>query len=175
MVRRFTRLAALLAAGTTAVAGCSQEQATPVGVTTVRLAVIPGAQQGGMPLRTDMTQEVFHGPTMTHFGDPDGTGSALVTVNRGQQELCWHLTVSNISLPVTASHIHRAVADMQGPAVVNLLPPGGENTAWSGCKSPDPDFDWSLAEEIVANPSGFYVNVHNAQYVPGAVRGQLAP
>ena len=174
MVRRFTRLAALVAVGSTAVAGCSKEQATPVGVTTVRLAVVPGAEHGGMPFRTDLTQEVFHGPTMVHFGDPDGAGSALITVNRGQQEICWHLTVSNISLPVTSAHIHRAVADVQGPVVVNLLPPGGDATSWSGCKSAGPELNWAVVEEIVANPAGFYANAHNGQYPPGAVRGQLA-
>lgn len=172
MVRRFTRLAALLAVGSTVAAGCSNEQTTPVGVTTVRLAVVPGAQHGGMPFRTDMTQEVFHGPTMTHFGDPDGTGSALITVNRGQQEVCWEVSVSNISLPVTAAHIHRGIADLQGPVVVNLFPTGG--SSWSGCRSAGPDLNWSVVEEIVANPAGFYANAHNAQYGPGAVRGQLA-
>ena len=173
MVRRFTRLAAFLAVGTTAITGCSREQTTPVGVTTVRLAIVPGAQHGGMPFRTELTQEVFHGPTMVHFGDPDGTGSALITVNRGQQELCWHITTANIALPVTAAHIHRAVADVQGPIVVNLPPPAGNNGTWSGCRTAGPDLNWAIVEEIVENPSGFYANAHNAVYPPGAVRGHL--
>ena len=28
---------------------------------------------------------------------------------------------------------------------------------------------------ILADPSGYYVNVHNAEYPGGAIRGQLAP
>jgi hypothetical protein len=31
----------------------------------------------------------------------------------------------------------------------------------------------ALISEIVANPSGFYVNVHTTQYPKGAIRAQL--
>ena len=171
MVRRFTRLAALLAVGTIAVSGCGRDQGSPVGVTTVRLAVVAGGQHGGMPFRTDMTQETWHTP-MTYAGDPDGTGSALITVNRGQQEVCWQISTSNIDLPATASHIHKAAPNVQGPITLNLAPPAGNTGSWSACKSP-PDVNWAIVEEIVANPGDYYVNVHNAVYPPGAVRGQL--
>jgi hypothetical protein len=170
MVRRFTGLAALVAVGSTAVAGCSKEQEAPVALTTVRLAIVPGAQHGGMPFTTAMTQETWHTP-MAYAGDPDGTGSALITVNRGQQEVCWHLTVSDIALPATSAHIHRAAPGVQGPIVVPLSAPG-VNAESSGCKSP-PDVSWAIVEEIVENPGSFYVNVHNSVYPPGAVRGQL--
>ena len=39
----------------------------------------------------------------------------------------------------------------------------------SGCLTANAD----LVHEILANPAGFYVNVHNAQFPGGAVRGQL--
>ena len=32
--------------------------------------------------------------------------------------------------------------------------------------------DW-FADDIVANPSGFYVNIHSTVYPAGAVRAQL--
>lgn len=178
MVRRFTRSAALLAVGSAALAACGSNQEAPVAVATVQLAVVAGGAHGGMPFRTGMTQEVFHSPTF-HTGDPDGTGSALITVNRGQKEICWQISTSNISLPATASHIHQAAPDVQGPIVVNLAPADLvskaqlDNGAWSVCRHPGPDLAWATVEAIIANPSAYYVNVHNGEFPPGAVRGQL--
>ena len=40
-------------------------------------------------------------------GDPDGSGTAFFTLNQGQGEICFELTVANID-PATAAHIHRA-------------------------------------------------------------------
>ena len=168
MGRRFTQLAALLAVGSTTLVGCSADQEVPVAVTTVRLAIVPGAQHGGAPLRTDMTQETWQTP-MPYAGDPDGVGSALITVNRGQGEVCWHLTVSNIVLPASLAHIHRAAPGAQGPAVVTLSAPDASGES-SGCSS---TATAALLDEIVESPESFYVNVHNSVYPPGAVRGQL--
>jgi len=169
MVRRLTRFAVLLAVGSTALAGCGSDQEAPVAVSTVRLAIVPGAEHGGAPFTTGMTQEVWHTP-MAYAGDPDGTGSALITVNRGQREVCWHLSVANITLPASLSHIHRAAPGVQGPPVVTLTPPDASGAS-SGCKS---DVDPALLNELVESPESFYVNVHNSVYPPGAVRGQLA-
>jgi hypothetical protein len=51
-----------------------------------------------------------------------------------------------------------------GPIVVSFA---GQLTG-SGLSDPD------LAN-VLANPTGFYVNVHNAQFPGGAIRGQLGP
>ena len=45
------------------------------------------------------------------------------------------------------------------------------NPTSAQCATADP----ALAAEIVANPSGFYVNVHTTPFPDGAIRGQLAP
>lgn len=42
--------------------------------------------------------------------------------------------------------------------------------AASGCRA---GVDRALLEDILQNPNDYYVNVHNATYQPGAVRGQL--
>ncbi|MGH7662932.1 MAG: CHRD domain-containing protein [Gemmatimonadaceae bacterium] len=72
-----------------------------------------------------------------------------------------------------AGHIHRGGEDVNGPVVVSLFPPG--------FGSSDKHFDLRgsttaspvLADEIRANPAGFYVNLHTTQDPQGAIRGQL--
>ncbi|HKP29045.1 MAG TPA: CHRD domain-containing protein [Gemmatimonadales bacterium] len=169
MTGRFPRLAATFVLGSITLAGCSSDDTSPVEVTTVRLAVIPGSEHGGLPFATDLTQEVFHHPTMTWTGDPDGTGTALITINLGQGELCWDVTVSGIGpLPASASHIHKQVVDWQGPIYIGLPVPDASGKV-SGCMSEDR----AKLKRIVQFPDSFYVNVHTAEFPTGAVRGQL--
>lgn len=117
---------------------------------------------GGRTFTTEMSgAEEAPGP-----GDPDGSGTAVITINRGQGQVCYELTVDNIA-PATAAHIHRAPEGVAGPVVVPLGAPASGSS--SGCVAVDKD----LAKEIAKNPAAFYVNVHNAEFPPGAVRGQL--
>jgi hypothetical protein len=99
--------------------------------------------------------------------DPDGTGSALITLNVGRATVCWELTVANIQ-PATAAHIHKAPAGANGGVVVPLSPPTSGSS--SGCTTANP----ALIQDIIDNPEQYYVNVHNAEFPGGAVRGQLS-
>jgi hypothetical protein len=124
---------------------------------------IPGAEQGGRPLTATLTGAAeVPGP-----GDPDGSGWALITLNQGQRQVCFKLTVENIA-PATAAHIHRGTADVAGPVVVPLAAPTDGSS--SGCVSADRE----LIKAIRQNPQNYYVNIHNAPYPAGAVRGQLS-
>jgi hypothetical protein len=124
------------------------------------------ASHGGIGLSATMSgdQEV-PGP-----GDPDGSGTAHITLNQGLGEVCWDITVSGITLPATAAHIHVGEAGVAGGIVVTLSPPDETGTA-SGCAT---DVDRSLIKDIRKNPSGYYVNVHTTDYPAGAIRGQLS-
>jgi CHRD domain len=118
---------------------------------------------GGRTLVTQMT-----GTAEVPLGDPDGTGTASVAVNPGLNMVCWEIAVQNITLPATGAHIHIAPVGVAGPVVVPLSPPDASGTS-SGCAT----VDRMLAVAIVANPAAYYVNVHNADFPSGAVRGQL--
>ena len=101
-------------------------------------------------------------------GDPDGIGSATVLV-RGTT-LCFAVIVNGIAAP-TLTHIHQEAAGINGPIVVDLVPPSTGNPGTSsGCIT---DLDAGLLNEIRTKPSTFYVNVHNDEFPAGAVRGQL--
>lgn len=99
-------------------------------------------------------------------GDPDGSGEAFLTINPGQREVCYQLAVRDIA-PATAAHIHIGPAGVAGPVVVGLAAPTSGSS--SDCASADRE----LLLDILHNPSGYYVNVHNASFPAGAIRGQL--
>ncbi len=96
-------------------------------------------------------------------GDPDGTGSATVSVNTGTNEVCWDVKVAGLST-VVAAHIHNAVAGVSGPVKVDFA------GLLSGCQI----IAAPLATDIAANPANYYVNVHSTEFTGGAIRGQLS-
>ncbi len=131
-------------------------------ITLLLLALAGPALAGGRPLTAVLSGAAeVPGP-----GDPDGSGSAFVTLNQGLGEVCFDIEVSDIA-PVAAAHIHSGTADVAGPVVVNFDVP---NNGLSGCVQ---NVDADLIKAIRQNPSAYYVNVHNADFPPGALRGQL--
>ncbi len=98
-------------------------------------------------------------------GDPDGFGIAKVNIQ--QNQVCVDVKVRRIAT-ATAAHIHSAPEGTAGPVVVGLPTPD-INGLSAGCVS----IATSAAQAIRENPDNYYVNVHNADYPAGAVRGQL--
>jgi hypothetical protein len=101
-------------------------------------------------------------------GDPDGSGSASITIDPDTGEVCWDLTVESIA-DVTASHIHVGAEGESGDVVVPLDVDGFSGTSDGCVDASDADLD-----AIIADPAGFYVNIHTEDYPAGAIRGQLA-
>lgn len=101
-------------------------------------------------------------------GDEDGTGTAVVTIDSEAMTVSYAITVQNIATP-TAAHIHEGAAGVPGDIVVDLMPSFSNGVATGTVTG----VDAGLIAEILADPSDFYVNVHNADFPSGAVRGQL--
>lgn len=101
-------------------------------------------------------------------GDPDGMGHATLKVDAAKSEVCYTLMVEGIA-PATMAHIHKGAADAAGPVAVPLTTPDAAGKS-AGCAT----VDAAVVTDILANPGGYYVNVHNADFRGGAVRGQLA-
>ena len=100
-------------------------------------------------------------------GDPNGRGSASAVIDGTR--LCFGLTVKNIATPA-AAHIHKGTSTQSGAVVVPLKAPrSGDPGSTSGCVTIAAD----LARDLLANPSGYYWNVHNSAFPAGAVRGRL--
>ena len=98
-------------------------------------------------------------------GDPDGRGTAVVKVYKAQ--VFFTLTVENIA-PADAAHIHLGLRDEAGPVVATLAPPPTDGSS-SACV----DIPRALSLELREHPTRYYVNVHNAEFPDGAIRGQL--
>jgi hypothetical protein len=118
---------------------------------------------GGRPFTIELTGAAeVNAQGVPNQGDPDGIGTARLEINPGQKQICWTIDVERVDL-ITAAHIHVAPPTAPGPIVVPLDPYA------SGCA----DVDRELALAIVKDPDSYYVNVHNASYPAGALRGQL--
>jgi hypothetical protein len=120
-------------------------------------------EEGGRPFTVDLTGESeVNAAGVPNQGDPDGSGTASLTINPGLGQVCWTIEVAGVE-PIFAAHIHIAPATAPGPIVVPLNPYTG------GCA----DISRELALAIILDPGSYYVNVHNTPYPAGALRGQL--
>jgi CHRD domain len=110
--------------------------------------------------------------------DADGRGMAFVRT--GRERVCFALAWTGIAPPIFA-HIHSGPAGVAGPVVVLFfdvpeltgaptaaLPP--TIAAAGGCVDGQ---DPALLRDIRRHPANYYANIHNLDFVPGAIRGQL--
>ena len=122
------------------------------------LAVPAAAQSGGsLTLGT---------PLMASLDTGEGEGTFTGAISADRTQMCYVLNVGGLP-PVTASHIHTGGPGENGGPVVPLETPA------QGMSAACTDVEPAVAEAMIANPNGYYVNVHTAENPAGAVRGQL--
>ena len=124
------------------------------------LVVATGAMAS--QLKSNSLHATLLGKSETPKGDPDGRGTAEVTITG--RRVCWEIKVSKVQTVLDA-HIHKGAPGVAGPVVV----PFGKVYKAKGCTTTTA----ALAAAIEKRPSAYYVNVHNAKYPGGALRGQL--
>jgi hypothetical protein len=123
--------------------------------------VATGATHGGRPLHATLLPQNQSPPTAS-----SGSGTALVTLNQGQGEVCWDIRVDHLTTPVVLAHIHQGGAGVNGPVVVDFMEPVN---GLHGCVHAD----GALIKQIRRHPADYYVNVHTTMFPLGEVRGQL--
>lgn len=117
--------------------------------------------------------------------NPNAGGIAVLTLNSGQEEICFEISFSGLSGLLSDAHIHVGPPGVRGPVVVPfaapvapLLPQVTEGTI-ARCVPADRE----LIKAIRDNPGNYYVNLHTRS-VPapaqlpndrpgGAIRGPL--
>ena len=139
-----------------------------------------GAADGGRPFELALSGANEFGPTgapINPHGDAD-RGSITLTLNPGQEEVCWSLgeitLTAGEALPHVA-HIHEAPAGIAGGIVVDLF--GGAAPAPAPTSYPTGTTcvpaDRAQIVDILLDPSAYYVNLHNAEHPGGVMRAQL--
>lgn len=133
------------------------------------------AQRGGAVTNPETIPVSLSGlyevPPVTTTGTGTGTGS--FTVDRSTGALSGSITVSGLSGPAVAAHIHRGFAGINGGIAVGLV----ADPAVAG------KFDVPAATVLNALPTdlanflagGMYVNAHTAANPGGEVRAQVVP
>lgn len=158
-------------AAVAAVLGAAALSTSAAGTATAAVAD-PAGGHGKNTVRLGGEQEV-PGP-----GDPDGSGVFKYMIKNDR--LCYKLSVRNIA-PPTAAHLHFGQRGEAGPIAVQLkIPPqdGSSSACIRAQRTQTPQnasrvlTRWEL-DGVKRNPFFFYVNVHNAEFPAGAVRGRL--
>ena len=110
-------------------------------------------------------------PGKPPVGDPKGSATGFVEVQGDR--VTFAFSWQGISAP-TLGHIHQGVKGVNGDVKVPLFTtpmPANVTEAAGTATITDP----AVADGLRTNPSGFYLNLHTAQFPGGAVRGQLTP
>ncbi|MBT8142976.1 MAG: CHRD domain-containing protein [Gammaproteobacteria bacterium] len=161
------------------------------GILIASLAVQTGLYAGHtntvLEAELDGKQEVAldkKGKLKNKAGDKNGEGEAYVFGIDGDLfTLCYVLVVEDIQLnpvgPVgqgMAAHIHEAPEGQNGGVVAVLAGPEDGTAAdclTEGEEGKFPTGEPGIVQRILNNPEDFYINVHNVEFPPGAIRGQL--
>jgi hypothetical protein len=109
---------------------------------------------------------VPNGPAV---GDKDGAAIEFVRVQGDQ--VSFAMKWKGIA-PPTAAHIHQGVAGQNGDVKIPFFAeklPGSLYSVTGSVTVSDPE----LLADLRQDPTGFYANLHTAEFPGGAVRGQL--
>jgi hypothetical protein len=114
------------------------------------------------------------------------TGTATITMN-STKDSAGNITAATVTFAVTLggfpagstiniAHIHEGASTCACPVVVNTTVAPGEVAVTNGLASftkSNITVDPAVAQRIIANPAGFYFNVHSALNPGGVARGTL--
>ena len=138
---------------------------TLLAVAVATVALIPTLALASGQTMSPVLSSKLSGRTEVPKGDPNGKGLAVLHLNARKGRVCWAFKgVARIGSP-NAAHIHKGRAGKAGPVVV----PFGVPYKATGCVKAAK----RLIEAIETHPNSYYVNIHNARYPAGAIRGQL--
>jgi hypothetical protein len=137
-------------------------KATLTGLGALAIAVPAAAQFGGPPPPPNTGV-----PLYAKMVGGQGEGNITVVVDPPKGTACYLMNVTGLE-NVTAAHIHIGGPGEDGRPVVPLDAPTDGSSG--GCAQVTDQ----VAQALLANPGGYYVNVHTRALPNGAIRGQLS-
>lgn len=136
----------------------------PLPLALATLAALALVSLAGAAMHPELSAKLLPQAEAMTKGPAKAHGIVNLTLSASKGRACWSFDISGVAKP-TAAHIHRGVAGKEGPVVVPL----GAAYRAKGCTKAPPK---TLAA-IEAHPNDYYVNVHDARFPNGAIRGQL--
>jgi len=182
------RLLAGLAAGALVLSACGGAATAPSPSPTARPSPTPS------PSPTPQTKFVFSsdmkssnevppitGPEASCAGKGtftiDTTVDATGKITAAKALFETDVTGCPAGTPINIGHIHRGAAGVAGPVVINSTLAAGEIVVAANgtakISKTQPTVDPALAQEIIGNPAGFYMNWHTTLNPGGVIRGPL--
>lgn len=105
-------------------------------------------------------------------GDRRGSGDARLDLDEAGETACYFFAWKGLAGDVTAAHLHVGPRGQDGGHAIDFFNDqhfAGRDGNSSGCVPSSRD----NIRVIVANPAGYYINIHSTEFKPGAIRGQL--
>jgi hypothetical protein len=105
-------------------------------------------------------------------GSP-GTGIGFLTLNAAMDHFDVDLTWTGLTAPATAAHIHTGAPGVMGPVTFPFT--GISNTTSGHFFTTGGFFAISATQLATLQAGNMYMNIHDANFPAGEIRGQLMP
>jgi hypothetical protein len=129
---------------------------------TVLIVVASPAQAAPVQLTANMTPD----EEVPQKGPAGATGSGTLDLKPDTNEVCYTFVSQGLTDPLTAGHIHKGAKGVAGDVFIDLKVTAGK---LQGCVPAES----AKIQAVLADPQGYYVNLHTQSNPMGAVRGQL--
>ena len=158
-----------------AVAACADVTPPSTSIVTSQTAAFSLGSEAAPPTVFNVQMRAENEPNGASTSESKGHAQVMVLAD-GTIEFTF--TINNKSSETfTRAHIHKAPAGANGPIHWDFLEPANPATSISDQPSQLRGVARARAAavlaDLLANPSGYYVNVHSTTFPGGAVRGQL--
>ena len=113
-----------------------------------------------------MTANMTADEEVPQKGPAGATGGATLDIKSDTNEICYTFVTQSLNEAVTQGHIHKGAKGAAGDVFINLNV-AGDNL--KGCVTSEA----AKIQALLADPQGYYVNLHSEAHPMGVLRGQL--